>query len=261
MYARRFLLLFIFIFLCLIALSYQINKGKDLRVFRFLSSPLNTLNNLTTGIIRTIKEPFRIILLRDRDLRRLEAEIKKLLLERQQYREIFLENQRLREILSLKEREKGYVTAARVISKGLDPFSDTMVINKGKLDGIAKDMAVITPKGLVGKIAGVSDRYSTVLLLSDTSFSAAIKIQDTRKDAIVSGNGYKGCILKYIGYEDVVKEGDTIITSGFDDLFPEGIPVGYVSKVSKKESGFFQAIEVKPFQNLTALDEVTVVKR
>lgn len=261
MYAKRFLPLFIFILFCLIIISYQLNKGKDLRFFHFLSSPLYTLNRFSTGVIETVKKPFRLIFLRDKENKRLEEEIKKLLLERQRYREIFLENQRLREILSLKEREKRYITVARIISRSLDPFGDTLVINKGSLDGIAKDMAVITPLGLVGKVSGVKEGYSTVLLLGDTSFSAAVKIQETRKDAILSGNGNKRCTLKYIGYEDVVKEGDVVITSGFDDLFPEGIPVGYISRVSKKESGFFQSIEVTPFQDLSALDEVIIIKR
>lgn len=261
MYAKRFFPLFTLILLCLIIISYQVNRGKDLGFFHFLSSPLYALNNLTTRTIEIIKKPFRIAFLRDEENKRLKAEIKRLLLERQDYREIFLENQRLRGVLSLKEREKRYVTVAKIISRSLDPFSDSMVINKGSLDGIGKDMAVITLLGLVGKVSSVTDRYSTVLLLRDTSFSAAVKIQETRKDAILSGNGINGCILKYVTYEDVVKEGDVIITSGFDDLFPEGIPVGYVSRISKGESGFFQAIEVRPFQDLTVLDEVIILKR
>lgn len=261
MYAKRFLPLFVFILVCLFIISYQVNRGKDLGPFHFLSTSFYSLNKITTDILEAIKEPFRMISVRDKDNRRLEAEIKRLLLERQSYREILLENQRLREMLSLKEREKRYVTAARVIARSIDPFSDTIIINKGSLEGIKKDMAVITPLGLVGKVVGVQNGYSTVLLLDDTSFSVAIKIQETRKDAILSGNGNRRCILKYIGHEDTVKEGDIVVTSGFDDLFPEGVPVGYVTRVSKRESGFFQAIEVTPFQDLSGLDEVIILKR
>lgn len=261
MYAKRFLPLFIFILICLILISYQVNRGKGLAPFHFLANPFNALNSMTSDILETIKEPFRRVSIRDKDNRRLMEEIKRLQLERQNFREIFLENQRLKEILSLKEREKRYVTAAKVLSRSLDPFNDSIVISKGSIEGVRKDMAVITPLGLVGKVVSAENGYSKVLLLSDTSFSAAVKIQETRRDAILSGNGNKGCILKYIGHEDSVKEGDIIITSGFDDLFPEGIPVGYVTRVSKKESGFFQTIEVKPFQDPTSLDEVIVLNR
>ncbi len=261
MYAKRFLPLFILILACLAVISYQVNRGKDLRPFHFLSTPFYTLNRFTAGISEAIKRPFQLVLLRDKENKRLEAEIKKLLLERQNYREIFLENQRLREILSLKEREKRYVTTARVISKSLDPFIDTIIIDKGKLDGVSKDMAVITPLGLIGKVISAEKEYSKVLLLGDTNFSVAVKIQESRQDAILSGNGNKKCVLKYVGHEDTIKEGDIVITSGFDDLFPEGIQVGYVTRVSKRDSGFFQAIEVKPFQDLTGLDEVIVLKR
>lgn len=261
MYARRFLPLFVLTLLCLIIISYQVNKGKDLGPFHFLSTPFNALNKLTSGIVEVVREPFRMMLQRDKEIKKLKSEIKGLLLERQSYREIFLENQRLRDILSLKEREKRYVTAAKIIARGLDPFSNTIIIDKGISDGIAKDMAVITPLGLVGKVMAVQKGFSSVLLISDTRFSAAIKIQETRKDAVLSGNGNKGCILKYIDYEDIVKKGDVVITSGFDELFPEGLPVGYVTKVSKRESGFFQAVEVAPFQDLASLEEVIVLKR
>lgn len=260
MYGRRFLPLFILILLCLFIISYQVNRGKGLAL-SFFSSPFFSLNKVTTNIIEAIKEPFRKVSLRDKENKRLKEEIERLLLERQSYREIFLENQRLKEVLSLKEREKRFITAAKVISRSLDPFTDSIVINKGSLDGIKKDMAVMTPRGLIGKVTGVKEGYSTVLLIGDTTFSAAVKIQETRKDAILSGNGNKRCILKYINPEDTVKEGDVVITSGFDDLFPGGIPVGYVTKVSKRESGFFQFIEVTPFQDITSLDEVIVVSR
>jgi rod shape-determining protein MreC len=261
MYARRFLPLFVLLLICLIIISYQVNRGRDLNPFHFISSPLYIMNSITTGVMETIREPFRMLSLRDKENKRLKEEIKRLLLERQNYREIFLENQRLREILSLKERERRYIATARVISRSLDPFNDTIVIDKGIRDGIRKDMAVITPLGLIGKVSAVDNSYSTVLLLGDTSFSAAVKIQETRKDAIVSGDGNRRCLLKYIGHEDLVKEGDIVITSGFDDLFPEGIPVGYITRVSKRKSGFFQVIEVTPFQDLTGLDEVIILKR
>ena len=73
-------------------------------------------------------------------------------MERHKYKEAMFENARLGELLALKEKEKKYVTAARVISRGNDQWTNTLVINKGRHDGVEKDMTVITGKGLVGKV-------------------------------------------------------------------------------------------------------------
>lgn len=253
------LLLLLFLVLSLTLMTYQSKKGR-IAPFGFFSSPLNHLNSFLHSLSASVKEPFRKLLLRDEENRKLNAEVSRLTLEQQRYREIFFENQRLRDILAVREKEKRHAAAARVISKGPDIWSNTIVIDKSRKDGVLKDMAVITPKGLVGKIILANGSHSNVLLVTDINFSAAVKIQETRKDAILSGTG-SGCILKYIPVEETVKEGDVVVTSGFDELFPSEIQVGYISRTSKKGSGIFQEIEVKPFQDLTKLDEVIVLKR
>ncbi len=257
---RRLFPFFLLLVLSLTLMTYQSNKG-TIAPFGFLSGPLNHLNGAIHSLSVSIKEPFRKITLRDEENRKLKEEIYKLRLEQQRYREAFFENQRLREIVSLKEREKRYVTTARIISRGPDPWSNTLVIEKGTHDGIAKDMAVITPLGLVGKVSAAGDNYSYVLLVTDINFSAAVKIQETRKEAILSGTGTGHCVLKYVSEEDTVSKGDVVITSGFDDLFPQELIVGYVSRVDKKGAGIFQQVEVTPSQDLTRLDEVIIVKR
>lgn len=257
---RRLFPLFLVLVLSLTLMTYQSNKG-IIAPFRFLSNPLNYLNDAIHSLSISVKEPFRKITVRDEENKKLRGEIHRLLLEQQRYRDLFFENQRLREILSLKERERRYITAARIISRGLDLWSNTLVIEKGKRDGITKDMAVITPLGLVGKISMVTDHYAYVLLITDINFSAAVRIQETRKEAILSGTGARRCVLKYIPEEGVIKEGEAVVTSGFDDVFPQELIVGHVSKVSKKGTSIFQQVEVTPSQDLTKLDEVIIVRR
>lgn len=257
---RRLFPFFLLLVISLTLMTYQSNKGA-IAPFRFLSDPVNHINYAVHFLSVSITEPFKKLAVRDQENRRLGEEVNKLHLEQQGYREIFLENQRLREILSLKEREKGYVATARIISRGLDPWSNTLVIEKGKRDRVARDMTVMTPLGLVGKVSAEGDSHSYVILITDINFSAAVKIQETRKEAILSGTGAGRCILKYVPEEETVREGDVVITSGFDDLFPPGIIVGYVSRVVKKGAGIFQQVEVTPSQDLTKLDEVLLVKR
>jgi rod shape-determining protein MreC len=257
---RRLFPLFLLVVLSLTLMTYQSNKG-PIAPFRFLSNPLNYLNDMIHSISTSLKEPFRKIMLRDEEMKKLKGQIESLLLEQQRYRDLFLENQRLREILSLKERERRYVATARIISRGPDPWSNTLVIGKGTREGIAKDMAVITPLGLVGKVTAVTDHYAYILLVTDINFSAAVRIQDTRNEAILSGTGTRRCILKYIPDETSIREGEMVVTTGFDDVFPQELIVGYVSRVSKKGSSIFQQVEVTPSQDLTKLDEVIIVRR
>jgi rod shape-determining protein MreC len=201
------------------------------------------------------------MLLREEENLRLKAELDKLRRERQKYEEAFLENKRLKEILLLKEKEHRYVTSARVIARGPDQWSNTFVLDKGLPAGIQKDMTAITTKGLVGKISEVSNSYSYLLLLTDINFSATVRLQERRMEGIISGTGLRKCQLKYIPYDEEVKKGDVLITSGLDSLFPKGIPVGYVSKVDKKGSGLFRNIEVTPFVNNRSIEEVAIITR
>ncbi len=257
---RRLFPFFLLLVVSVTLMTYQSNKGR-IAPFKFLSGPLNTLNNAIHSLSVSVREPFQRAMLREEENRKLREEVNKLRMEQEEYRETFFENQRLRDILSLKEREKRYVATARIISRGEDPWSNTLVVEKGSRDGIAKDMAVITPIGLIGKVSSVSDRYSHVLLVTDMNFSAAVKIQETREDAILSGTGAGYCILKYVPEEEKVKPGDIIVTSGFDDLFPQELVIGYVTRVAKKGASIFQQVEVAPAQDLTKLDEVVIVKR
>jgi rod shape-determining protein MreC len=184
-----------------------------------------------------------------------------MLKEQQKYREVFLENRRLRELLGLKEKEQRHVTTARVLARGTDQWSNTLILDKGAGDGITKDMIALTEKGLVGKISEVSGSFSYLLLLSDINFSAAARLQENRTEGVISGTGFRKCQMKYVPSEEEVKKGDTVITSGLDSLFPQGIPVGYVSRVNKKNVGMFQDIEVKPFVDNNKVEVVAIIRK
>jgi rod shape-determining protein MreC len=201
------------------------------------------------------------MLIREEENIRLKEELSRVLRERQEYREVFLENERLRELLALKEKEHDYVTSARIIARSTDQWSNTVILDKGLADGVMKDMIAVTEKGLVGKISGSSHSYSYLLLLADINFSAAARLQESRTEGVISGTGFRKCQLKYIPDEEEVKKGNIVITSGLDSFFPEGIPVGYVSKVDKRAFGFFQDIEVRPFVDDTKIEIVAIIKR
>jgi rod shape-determining protein MreC len=257
---KKRLLLFIFIIASLSLMTYQSNRG-PLVPLKFLNNTLNSFHRIKNSVKDSVTSPFRRMFLREEENIRLKAELARMLKEQQRYQEAILENKRLRELLSLKEKESRYVTAARVIAKGIDQWSNTFVLDKGALDGVKKDMIGITQRGIVGKISSVSDSYSSLLILTDINFSVATRLQESRTEGVLSGTGFRKCQLKYIPYEEKVEKGNIVITSGLDSLFPPGIPIGYVSKVNKKTSGLFQDIEVTPFEDSAKIEEIAIIKK
>jgi rod shape-determining protein MreC len=257
---KKWLLLLLFIIIVLSLMTYQSNRQHLLQL-NFFNTALNRFHEMKSSLIDALSSPFHRMMLREEENIALKAEIGKMLKEQQACRETFYENKTLRGLLALKEKEHRYIASARVIGRSADQWSNVFILDKGLADGITKDMIAVTEKGLVGKISGVSGSYSYLLLLSDINFSAAVRVQESRIEGVISGTGFRKCQLKYIPYEEEVKKNNIIITSGLDQLFPKGIPVGYVSKVNKKDIGFFQEIEVLPFVDLSKVEAVAIIRK
>lgn len=258
--SKKTLLFFIAVIFSFVLMTYQSRKGHFLSV-DFIGGPLNHLHGASNSLTEAIKRPFRMIALREKENIELLKKITELELEREKYQEALLENKRLKELLSLREDKKKYVASAEVIARGVDNWTHTLLIDKGTKDGVAKDMTAITPRGLAGKITRVSDSYAYILLLNDINFSSAVRLQGSRVEGVLSGTGSRRCVMKYVPFEEEVKAGDIVITSGLDMLFPAGIPAGYVTKADKTTgTGNFQYIEVQPFQDSAKIEEVVIVK-
>ncbi len=254
------LLFFLVMALAFFLMTYQSKKGRILPGYS-INDPLNSSSGAVESLTDALKKPFVRMALREEENRRLKKRLDELLIDREKYQEALLENSRLKELLKLQERQENVITPAQIIGRGADYWTNTLVVNKGLKDGVAKDMAALTPKGLAGKITDVSGSYSRLLLLTDINFSASARLQGSRKEGIISGTGTGKCIMKYVPFEEEVKTGDIIVTSGLDLLFPAGIPVGYVSAVDRKgRGGKFQYIEITPFQDDRKMEEVIVVK-
>ncbi|PKL51840.1 MAG: rod shape-determining protein MreC [Nitrospira bacterium HGW-Nitrospira-1] len=245
--------------LSFILMTYQSRKG-NLFSTHFIDNILNASHAFTKSVTDSIASPFKKLAIRDEDNKLLRKRIDELLMERAKYQEAAIENKRLNELLGLRESRQRYVTAAKALSRGTDQWSHTLVLDKGQKEGVAKDMSAITPTGLAGKIFNVTKSYAKLLLLTDINFSAAVRLQESRREGIISGTGRKNLILQYIPYEEEIKTGDIVITSGLDQLFPPGIPVGFISKIDKKGTGHFQHIEVTPYIEDSKLEEVLIIK-
>jgi len=154
--------------------------------------------------------------------------------------------------------------AARVIKNSITLRNNVITINKGSLDGIKKDMAVISPqKGVVGFIRDVSDHLATIqsLLHKDTKISVNVK-KNNALGSLVWGEknfNYQKAYIKDIPNHFKVYLGDTIVTSGFSS-FPPGIPVGRVSNAGIATGDNFLTIEINLFNDFSTLQYVYVIK-
>ena len=176
-------------------------------------------------------------------------------------KEIDNEVKRLRRLLKLKSKRSDIITVARVIGRDPTNWFHFVWIDKGSQDGIEKDMIVITPEGLAGRVRRVLKDTASVVLITDVNSSVAVRIQNSRIEGILEGDGGDICYVKYIPRDAIVRVGDRIITSGLDMVYPQGIVVGSVSDVFYREGDMFLTIKVRPSVNLRAIEEVMILKR
>ena len=146
---------------------------------------------------------------------------------------------------------------ARVIGTGAGTASLMIQLDRGERDGIRKNMGVITPDGVVGKVVESYPNASQVLLLTDKESGVGAMLADSRVQSPVGGQGEPLLVMKYVPNDDEVNPGERVITSGMDRIFPRDLPVGTVAEI--KPGNPFKQIRVKPAANLERLEEVLVL--
>ncbi|MEJ2315256.1 MAG: rod shape-determining protein MreC [Nitrospirota bacterium] len=254
----RIFLTLLFFSVLLMALQ---NRYSVVRPFGFLAYPLNLVNEAYVFAVTGVGDTFEKYAMSEERLIELRRELRSARLQQQRFKELQLENERLRGILELRDEVGGYVTTARVVSLGPGRWANAYVIDKGSDDNVEKDMVAITEKGLLGKVQEVAGSYSVVLLIDDSRFSAAVRLQDSRARAVLSGAGFNRCAIKYVEADTKVASGETAVTSGLDGLFPPGIPAATVTKVSTPEGALFHRIKAAPLVDTGKVEEVIIIKR
>ncbi len=193
------------------------------------------------------------------DLQRRVGELELDRLELQRTRQ---ENERLRQLLAFAQASPDRrVVGASVIGVRLDPKGLQLVtIDRGAEDGVRRMMPVVTADGVVGRIHTLGAHSADVLLLSDRNSSIAVRVERSRARANVRGQGAPGpCKLEYALRSDDLIEGDQLLTSGTDGVFPRDLPVGQVTRVKRGGFGLYQAAEVLPAVDVNRVEEVSVI--
>lgn len=225
----------------------------------WIMRPLQIAAQGTVNWISTVHESYDTLAGFRAENERLRKRIQALEVERQKLLEAQASNSRLTQLLDLRSHLPGAAITASIIGHSVTSWFQSCLLDKGSSDGVRKGMAVVTPLGVVGQVVSVTPRTAKVLLLTDANSGIDVLVQRTRARGIVSGSLENGTVLKYVKRSEDVQEGDRLITSGVDGVFPKSLLVGTVIKVVKQHIGLFQFIEVLPAVQPARIEEVLVV--
>jgi len=174
-------------------------------------------------------------------------------------KELALENIRLRKILNIKMTQDHRRVVARRIAYGSSRFEQSIRIQKGQRHGLQEGYAVISADGLIGQIIKVYWGHADVLLITDPSSSVDVIVQRSRENAMLKGGSGQRLAFEYLDKSADVTEGDTVITSGLDGIYPKGFPIGRISAVGQKDQSLFLEASVEPFVDFYQIEEVVVL--
>jgi rod shape-determining protein MreC len=190
----------------------------------------------------------------------LQAELRRLRIEQGGIAEDARQGQRLQQLLAFKEKYVYKTLPAQIIGTSGVEQSRILSIDKGAKDGVAVDMPVITPSGIVGRIREVFPHTSQVLEITDPTSGAGVILSTTRIRGILRGNALGQPQVISVMPDDRIKAGEPVVTSGGDQIFPRGLAVGVVDRVvTDPERDPLVDVLIHPAANLSQLEEVLII--
>jgi rod shape-determining protein MreC len=190
--------------------------------------------------------------------RDLKLQIERLRIEQVRLNQDAEQARRLQALLGFKEQFISKTVGAQVIGSSGSEQSRSIYIDKGSRDGVKQDMAVITAEGVVGKVLRVFHTVSQVLLVNDQTSGVGAILEKSRLQGVLRGTALGEVVLEKVMSDETVQPGEKVVTSGGDQIFPKGLPVGTVTKVSPGPELFLN-IRVRPAVDLSRLEEVLVI--
>src|SRR6201997_5295803 len=250
------------ILLQVVLLAVQIKRDSQGRLLRVWTvgavSPFQRAGARGIGDIRGTWNHYFALQNTSRENEQLRHENDALKLQVNQLESKAAEADRLAALLNFRQSQHNVpMLGARVIGTSADTASQTIYLDRGERDGIRRNMGVITPDGVVGKVIESYRDTAQVLLLTDKDSGVGAMLADSRIQSPVGGTGEPLLNMKYIPTDDTVNVGERVVTSGMDRIFPRDLPVGIIAEI--KTGRPFQQVRVRPAANLQRLEEVIVL--
>jgi len=253
------------LFLQVLGLAVQVKRGADAEHTRLIRIwAVDAITPLEGVLVRVQNEANNLwhnyFFLRGvrAENRQLKEQIEQMRLEQVRLTEDAAQARRLQSLLAFKEQVVIKTVPAQVIGSSGSDLSRSIYIDKGSNQGIAQDMAVITAGGIVGKVLRVYPSTSLVLMINDQSSGVGVLLEKSRLQGVLRGTSDGELILERVMSDEHVVPGEPVLSSGGDQIFPKGFPVGTVSRVSPGKELFLN-IKVHAAADLSRLEEVLVV--
>ncbi|MBW1981447.1 MAG: rod shape-determining protein MreC [Deltaproteobacteria bacterium] len=256
-----FPILIFFIALSLLSVRLHSKEGLSFveRLVVTVTAPVQKAVHVVVSTIGDVWRGYFYLVGLQKDNEELRQRLAELKAELNRLQEAELANQRLRALLDFKQAMTTPLLPAEVVASDPSGWFQTVLIDKGRVDGVVRDLAVVNAAGLVGRVIGASRHHAKVLLIIDRNSAVDSLVQRTRSRGVLVGTGDGSCRLKYVRRNEEVRLGDEIISSGMDGVFPKGILLGRVDRVVRGDAGLFQEVEVIPTVDFSRLEEVLVV--
>ena len=248
---------FLFLFLQGLAFTFYIQSHYYQRAHF-----INSANALTGNVYKSVSNVEEYFLLKQEN-ERLQRE-NEVLRELNKFSTLKMMDEHMIIDDTLYEQQYTYFPA-KVINSSIYKKNNYITINKGRLNGVSEDMAVIGPEGVVGSTKDVSDHFATVIPVINTNFRLDVSVQRNNQVGTVSWRNDEGLDHLHAQIKDVpitadVLVGDTIVTSGHSRKYPKAVPVGVVTEVEKRESESKLFIVLKLFTDFGEVNGVHVVQ-
>jgi len=248
---REYIALVLLILVSLIILSQ--NKNPNVQKIRAIAfGSFATITSVVSDLINVT------------DLKRENEELRetnaKLMLQISRLREFGIVNKELKDLLVFKDTTGFPLIPASIVSRSLSMTQNTITLNAGKKDSVLPGMPVINDKGFIGIVNSVSGDFSIARTLNNVDLRLTVMDERSRINGILKWTGEELIIINIPNTFDV-EPGDRIITSDVSSIVPIPIPVGIVEEFRRGEKGVFSYIRVKPFADLTPVENVFILAK
>jgi len=169
------------------------------------------------------------------------------------------ENERLRALLGFTKPLRSKTIAAEVIARDSTDWRGGLIINKGSLSGIREHMPSATAEGVIGSVAEVAARSSKVMLITDPNSRIGVILEPSRESGILIGSAEGGVRVIYLSLDSDIKPGEKVLTAGFSAFFPKGLAIGEVTEVGMEPTNLYKHAVVKPFADLSRVEELVCI--
>ena len=246
----------------IILISAQVNTRTGVPVLQaVLFGALAEVQRATSGVVGAARRGWNgYVRLGDAqaDNEQLRQEVADLRIRLQLARAEAARTGEMRRLLDLHDRTRLPTRAAEIIGSSATTDFKTVTIDRGTDDGVLTDMAVVSPAGAVGRIVMPTRHAAKVQLLIDRSAAVAVVAERSRAQGVAFGSGDTGLRLEYLPTTADLAEGDVLVTSGIDGIYPPGFLVGRVERI-ERAGGLFTSVRIAPSVTFGSLEAVLVV--